>query len=442
MKSALRIAMTSLMLVLMGACGELDILEEDKDFEKTPRTTDVTLENAQPIALGIAHSVILPSLYLPLHRFLDASELPADATLDAMPVDAQGFLNSDVYARACLNGGFARYQFTRAAGEDHVPGDQVLLDYDQCMDGQGNVRNGQLRALYTKLEGLNHRFVNQGTEHCIEQLASDIGKSYETRFVSADVVNFYRRGELVELQAANLTSPEDEDIPPTYEAVYSELFSSDANVIIVNQREDALPTSLGGDDVYSLREGAPLRERCQAYERHLSITATAYEISLADGLTLQMNGSVQARSISEDPNLAALRVVDSDYSMRVTLGNTEDTYSMQMDDVMFSEDPLNGAYSLKAKGLVNSSALFGVMELDGEHALLGNASEALPASGGLNVKGFGLESVFIAPDEDVLALRVDYNGDGNGDTFPDVDETLFVTWVQLLERGFIEVGSE
>ncbi len=439
MKSVASALVYLLLLLSVSACDELDIQEDDIDFDRTDRTTDITFENAELIALGATQSVIIPLAYLPLQRFLDASELPSSAFLDPAPAPSSGFMDGPIYRRNCVGGGYARYQFTRASGETHRPGDRILLDYDACIDAVGVERNGRISARYTAVEGLNKRFVENDTETCVANLAARISGS-ETRLdVSADTVLFYRRGALIDVHEANEV-PQGEDGGTQFETQAVHTFTEQDKVIIVNSVANATgPASLGGDEVYSLVSGSHLREKCQSYRRTLALTMSSYRADVG-GMEVILSGSVTYEQQTEDDRVHVSGTVNSSYRVTVNQGATQSVFDFYDADIAYIENFVTGATGMRPNGMLRSSALFGTVELESILTLEGVASQPLPDKGRLEVNGRGLERLFLDPDENAVTLQVDFDGDSNGDTFPDIDDTIFTSWLRLLSRDFVEAS--
>lgn len=440
MKSAASALIYLLLVLTLGACDELDIQEEDVDFDRTDRTTDITYENAELIALGTIQSVVLPLAYLPLHEFLDASELPQTAFFDPAPAPDSGFLSAPIYRENCVGGGVARYQYTRAAGEDHRAGDRVLLDYDGCVDMQGVTRNGRITARYTVVDGLNKRFMQNETEACVANLEARISGTESRLDVSADAVLFYRRGATLEVhEASEVPIGEDGEDGTQYETDVVHTFSEQDRVIIVNTvNVPAGPTSMGGDEVFSLVDGAFLREKCQSYRRRLSLSMLDYRANVSD-MDVMLTGTVTYEQETEDDIVHVSSTVDSAYRVTVNQGARQSVFDFYDANIAFIENLNTGATGMRPNGMLRSSALFGTVELESIITLESVVSQPLPDKGRLEVNGRGLERLFIDPDESAVTLQIDFDGDSNGDTFPDIDDNIFTTWARLLSRDFVEV---
>ncbi|MDX1451497.1 MAG: hypothetical protein R3183_02990 [Oleiphilaceae bacterium] len=438
MKPAAQALLAMILLLVLGACGELDINEEDRDFDANDRTTDVTLENAELIALGILHSVILPSKHLPLNEFLDASDLPSDAFLDPAGVPAgNGYLTTPLYLRNCAGGGFARYQFTRTAGEDHRAGDRVLLEFENCINANGVTRNGRVSATYSLVEGLNRHFTVNSTEQCVTRLAERITGSEHRFDVSAETVLFERFGDRIRIRSANLIVPEDSQQDPYYETVESFEISDQDKAIVVNAANNAGVTSIDGDVVYSLVGTLEKQEDCQSFKRRFSLNMSDYSAQSGD-LALTLNGSVAYEQETYDNITRVSQIDNSAFTLTATEGRVTNSYYFYNAGLILTENSQTRAQVIKADGLMRSNAVFGTVEFDETTTMLSNKALDFPSSGSLQILGRGLERIRMFAFDTAMTVSVDFDGDRNGDTFPDYDQNIFTSWSELLARDFVE----
>lgn len=162
---------------ILTACnGSYTAFESDQDFDIDVKTADIRQDNAELIALATYQSAFLGHFQSAAYDFLDASDLPIDADLTVEKSDLpEGFVpasQDNQFKRICSNGGKALYSYTRNSGEAHKTGDKVSISYEDCDDGI-NEYNGSMTATYTKIKGLNDRFMVSDTDQCMAKLQGD-----------------------------------------------------------------------------------------------------------------------------------------------------------------------------------------------------------------------------------------------------------------------------
>jgi len=172
--------------------GDPDLFQGDPNTDTDKNTTDIELDNAELITLGVVQSTLFASQNTALFKFFDASDLPEGAIYT--PADGT---NGAAYQYVCEtdeNGltGTITYTDSRKTIDVNVPspdyqvGDTVSVKYfgepdsegldsgSGCMDINGNVYRGTLSAKYTEIEGLNPTFKETDTFSCVDNLADEL----------------------------------------------------------------------------------------------------------------------------------------------------------------------------------------------------------------------------------------------------------------------------
>ena len=472
--------------------------ESDQEFNVDDKTTDITLENAELIALGVIQSGILSILNSPISDFLDGSDMPNGAT------------KGEAYD--CALGGIAKYDYSRSAGANHKNGDMVSVEYSDCTDEKGLIHNGKMEATYTKIKGLNDRFIEIDTFECVASLLEDLGLDDRSNIASNDELkDLYStlansRGELrSELYDRYQVYPTNSDISSEQMALYpiedevdfdvsvgdvdvvffignDVRFEPSADMIIVQSRffeesfdpetgntvgkvviREGLPnldlddtviyvnllsnipgnsgniTSMdGGDQVFSITEGDIEQVNCQKYERRLDAKLTNFSTE-KDGLTTVFDGDVELFQFTENLRELDSGIKLSDYTTTVMQHKDEDKFEMSDFTAIKKLDVEGGSYSLDVQGLIKSDALFGQV-LAGFGPIKGHESRPNPDEGRYPIAGQGVELVGLAFEgENNIEITVDYDGDNSGNGFSDPDATIDTTWEDLLAREFKEV---
>jgi hypothetical protein len=217
--------------------------------------------------------------------------------------------------------------------------------------------------------------------------------------------------------------------------------TNDQNIIfILRPKEPAaeMITSIDGDQFYSVVGLEDEKENCQGFERTLSVKFKDFSTTKSDYLMTNLNGSVTLLDAQETPNRVNHSFIDSDFTTTVTQGNSTEVYSMKDYSVEKALNIVNNAYSYEFNGLVkNTNVLGGQIALTTTGRLLGSFDSLYPSSGVFEIKAQGLERIYIVPDNSKIQLRVDFNGDSNGNGFGDFDlPYIDTTWAELFAREF------
>ena len=460
-----------LICIALTACnGSYTAFESDSDFDNDVKTADIRQDNAELITLAAYQSAFLGHSQSAAYMFLDASDLPVDNIVPT-PVDEE-------IQRICSNGGSAFYFYTKDLGEAHEVGDKVSIRYENCIEGS-NVYNGSMTGTYTKLRGLNDRFVNFDTEQCMAKLQGDLNinvlsidaLTYDSDqgyyIINDDGERIINSGETVDLISSRVISVPGDDIRFTRVGKYliadilsiettdgpdgdtgliintdlSFSITNDQNIIfILRPKEPAaeMITSIDGDQFYSVVGLEDKKENCQGFERTLSVKFKDFSTTKSDYLMTNLNGSVTLLDAQETSNRVNHSFIDSDFTTTVTQGNSTEVYSMKDYSVEKALNIVNNAYSYEFNGLVkNTNVLGGQIALTTTGRLLGSFDSLYPSSGVFEIKAQGLERIYIVPDNSKIQLRVDFNGDSNGNGFGDFDlPYIDTTWAELFAREF------
>jgi hypothetical protein len=453
----------------LAACnGSYTAFESDVDFNVDVKTADLKQDNAELFLLAAYQSAFLGHYQSAAYLFLDASDLPEDA----VPTST-----NNQFQRICSNGGTALYSYTRNAGEAHKVGDGIFVSYEKCIEGDFEY-NGSMKGTYSKLRGLNDRFVTFGNVQCLNKLQSNlaIDESYldiytydaereyfvinnaeiaylgderdvvrsATFVLPGDDIRFTRVGS--ELKVDILTINKIERAEGGFDVVtrvdISFFISKDKNVIFIvmpKVPEGDMVASIDGDQFYTVENLENTKENCQGYERTLDVNFYNFSTKKTDYLTTTLNGSVTLFEAQETSNRVNQSIVNSDFNTTVTQGYSTEVYSMKDYNVEKALNLTDNSYSYGFDGLVSNSNVFGgQIAVTTEGKLLGSFSSLYPYAGAFEIRAKGLERIYMVPDNLKTQLRVDYDGDSTGNGFGDFDIYINTTWLDLFERNFKE----
>ncbi len=416
---------------LVSACnGSYTAFEDDKDFDRDPKTVDIETDNSESLSLSILQSAYLAHYQSALYDFLDASDLPEDVTF--VP-------ERNVYERSCAVEGTVNYSFTRAAGVTHKSDDRITVIYDNCDEGDIKY-DGKLTARYTKVKGLNNSFVGTDTPTCTENLQQQLDISDRNVIhVSGDDIKFRRVADTLEVDVLDYQfTQEGEQTIRTDVVLETHVVGKKERVIIVNTLLSPpvnAVTSINGDQLYSVIDNTDKKYACQSFERTLKASLNNFSTQKND-LKTTLNGSVTLYEAQENANRVNQEIINSDFKTIVQQGNITETYSMTDYRVQKTLDRAKRSYAYLFEGFVSSSVLGGKVQLTKSGKLLGNLDESYPFSGSLEFLGRGLERINLLVTNQTIRIQIDFNGDSTGTGFGDIDVFIDTNWTDLFERNF------
>ena len=457
---------------ILTACnGSYTAFESDVNFDNDVKTADIRQDNAELITLAAYQSAFLGHSQSAAYLFLDASDLPVGADPISLPeVTDPSLINDQFRESICFNGGSAIYSYSRSSGEAHKVGDRISIVYEGCVDENMTEYNGSMSGAYTKIKGLNDRFVVTNTEQCMAKLQDNLNinelsiddityDSDQNYFiVNNDSSRIIYPGENVDLNSSRVVSVPGDDI--SFERVGSRLkvdilstktvITTDLSFYVANNQNiifilrpkeptDEMITSIDGDQFYSVVGLEDKKENCQGFERTLSVKFKDFSTTKSDYLMTTLNGSVTLLEAQNTPNRVNHSFIDSDFTTTVTQGNSTEVYSMKDYNVEKALNIANNAYSYAFNGFVKTTNLLGgQVALTTTGRLSGSFSNLYPSAGVFEIKAKGLERIYMVPDNSKIQLRVDYNGDSTGNGFSDFDIFINSTWSELFAREFKE----
>lgn len=427
-----------LICTALAACnGSYTAFESDVDFDKDVKTADISLENAEKITLSAYQSAFLGHYQSAAYLFLDASDLPEDVQPTGLDKQVQ---------RDCDNinnvVGTATYTYPREAGEVHKVGDRLSVVYDNCVSGDRKY-NGTLTAKYTKIKGLNKRFVNISTNECVENLKKDLSVDDANILnLNGDELQFTRISDELRVEVY-LYEPSSEDADERTKVLKDKYFiPKSTNTILVHQPSslpDDAVTSENGDQVYSVVDAVSKRQRCQSFERTLNVNFDQFSTDKLGYLYTSLNGTVTLLETQESQQRINQSFVNSNFTTLVKQGNMTEVFTMKSYSVEKALSLTKHSYAYEFDGLVSNTNVFGgVIQLGTPVNLLGSMSNDYPHTGNLEIKAKGLEQINLLPNYLKLDIQVDYNGDSSGNGFGDIDSIIYTTWEKLFTRDFQE----
>jgi hypothetical protein len=421
-----------LICITLAACnGSYTAFESDKSFDTDVKTADIEQSNAELMILGAYQSAFLGHYQSAAYHFLDASDLPADAVPTS--VDKQ-------FQRICSTGGTAVYTYSKGPGEVHSVGDVISVAYADCIEGDA-VYNGSMTGTYSKLRGLNDRFVNISSSECIDNLKSNLSVA-DTNiiYVTGDVLRFTRVSDKLKVEVILI---EESSSGVRVELIKEEQYINKLDKAIVVHQPTLIPedavTSINGDQIYSIVDAAEKERFCQVFERTLNVQFNNFSTNKIDYLFTSLNGAVTLLDSQETTNRVNQSLINSNFSTTVVQGNSTEVYRMKNYSVEQAINKADDTYSYVFNGLIsNANLLNGQVSLTTLGRLLGSFGSAYPKTGIFEMKARGLERVLMIPDNFNILLRVDYNGDSTGNGFGDFDVFINTTWSDLFSREFKE----
>tara|TARA_R110002072_G_scaffold45422_7_gene126396 strand:+ start:25278 stop:26750 length:1473 start_codon:yes stop_codon:yes gene_type:complete len=486
MASLSRNLLTFFICALLAACnGSYTAFESDRDFIVDLRTADIEKDNAELKTLAAVQSAFFGHYQSAAYEFLDASDLPIDATSFEITDDTPEDEKKYDYKRFCSNGasgGSILYYYSRDrdAGEEHKAGDEISVKYKNCLEDD-ILYSGSMTGRYTQIKGLNNRFVELDTGQCLARVQEklninntfinsaeyDVENNFDTLdgnevfsqngkiqfsnnaaiYLIGDELRFEQVGsELrVDLLRVAFSNSGDEDninIEKTINVELSLFIKEDQKIIIILEPREPSPemvTSVNGDDIYVIENLKNTKQNCQGFERTLSISLQDFSSKKTDFLQTILNGSVTLVETQETSNRMDQSFEQSNFKTTVVQENSTQIYTMKDFSVQKGVNLANNSYAYNIQGLVsNTDMLGGQIGIITISTLYGSFDSNFPSSGTFELQGQGLERVDLVLDNAKISLQVDFNGDSTGNGFADIDYTINTNWVDLFERNFIE----
>ncbi|TNC82290.1 MAG: hypothetical protein C9356_04535 [Oleiphilus sp.] len=434
--------------VSLGACtdlkDELEVFKDDVDFDANNRTMDIRVSRAEEIVLSSIQSAYLPHIYLPFFDFLDVTDLPENAV-----VEGEGF-RAD-----CAISGSANYTFQRGSELEYRKGDIFTVTYQDCMNTEGLTHDGTVSWKYSRIEGLNNRFTMIDSETCLARLdettdgrinlVENIDSDGE--YFPADSVRFIRVEDELELHYLALVGNEVDD---EYEVVQTVRLRERAVVVIRSLVEDpdrmdegvtrymlasGEYPSVDGDEMYSVKGNNWEKENCQAFTRYGSVKATQLSATLQDGTRYSINDRFSAHDGSSDFAMYEQRVGSDELNVTWARGVIEDTFRFQDFEAVKSVSVASGSYSFRADGDFKHPD-FGIARFETNGVILAEGMFEAPYDGDITILGQNFETIDLLLFPFDLLIRVDVDGDNDGDNVPDDDAILATFWQDLIDGVF------
>ena len=184
-----------LICTFLVACnGSYTAFESDKDLDVDPKTADIEKDTAELITLSALQSALYGHYQSIAYKFLDASDLPLTCS------NIEGSVDYNAYGKE--------------AGEEYNVGDRIAVTYNQCMSN-GATYSGSLQGKYTKIKGLNNRFVNMTTAQCLPRVQKELGggfSSINTFTYDADNNQYVLNGNDTFLRGSEVYLPDSHSI--------------------------------------------------------------------------------------------------------------------------------------------------------------------------------------------------------------------------------------
>lgn len=436
--SRIRNLLTFLTCILLAACnGSYTAFESDRDFNVDLKTADIELESSELKTLVALQSAFFGHYQSAAYEFLDASDLPVGLSQTNNP--------NEYFCESDNNGDTGRvvYTFTKAAGAVHNVGDQLSVTYTNCQI-KGSVYTGKMSAKYSKLRGLNNRFVNMTTSECVENVQDErsIADS-NIIYVTGDALVFSEVSDYIQVDVFSVAYIENdgntEQVDTRVEQYYIDNNQKNIFVLQPFSLPDNAVTSVNGDKVYSLINSDNYEENCQGYERTLSVKFNDFSTNRIGFIETILNGTVSLVEAQGEPMRMNQSFEDSDFKTTVIQGQSTQAYSMKDYNVERSVDYRSRSYAYEFDGFIsNNDVLGGLISVTNIAKLIGSLDSRFPSSGGFELKGKGFERVYVIPNNLQLDLQVDHNGDSTNNGAGDIDIIINTTWEDLFERNFKE----
>jgi len=438
-------------ILLFKNVGDPQLFQNDPDAEADANTADVELDNAELITLGVVQSTLLATQNTALYKFLDASDLPEGASLEVPYICVSGTATYIDSRKTLVENDD---NFENDESPVYQVGDTMGVEYDLCENSEGLVYSGSMSARYTEINGLNPTFKEIDAFSCVNNLADDLadsasfveeGNIYE---VTADELQFRPVGGNIEVDSviySYIPDPSALDELLREDTVIGTIsYDRHTAVIFANMRSnlpayEGLATSLGGDQIYQIIEGVAETVDCQQYERTLSVVATDFSTE-KEGLTTTLNGSLELVSVSENLHKRDATIKDSAFRTTVKQANLVEEFYMSDYTAATYFDENEEVYAYNFSGEVSSDAIFGNVTLAEGNDFIRYSAEEQPHSGAMVILGQGLERLQLTVDSQFLQILVDHDGDSDGNTLPDYDNDIETSWIDLLERDFVELN--
>ncbi len=471
---------STFVVITLSACnGSYTAFESDVDFDTDIKTADIEQDNAELITLGVYQSAFLGHYQSAAYLFLDASDLPEDA--DLAPDDSElvgGFDKTKQFKRICDNGGTALYRYTKNSGEVHKVGDRISVSYKNCFDEEMKEFNGTMTGTYSKIKGLNDRFVNFTSNQCMAKLQANLslntsnvdsyeydadqelyvrndsdsvspGEEINTQYsgvisIPADDIKFTRVANKVRADILNYSYVDigDGETALITDIALSIIVASNHSIVFILKTKDSNDSQLAsvdGDQFYTLIDLENEKQNCQGFERTLTVQFNDFSTTKTDYVQTMLSGSVSLLESQETTNRVNQSIVNSNFSTTVTQGKSTEIYSMKDYNIEKAVNISEGTYSYLFNGYIsNAKTLGGLIRVMPTNRLLGNSQSLYPKAGIFEIEGKGLERIYAAPNILKLTLSVDYNGDSTGNGFGDYDVTINTSWAELFAREFKE----
>lgn len=448
MQSVLKKLIFTTIAVVLGACtelqDELEVFKDDVDFDANDRTMDIRLDRAEEIALSGIQTAYLSHIYLPFFDFLDESDLPDNAVIDG-----------DGYRADCAVSGSASYQYEKSSSEFYRKGDAFTVSFEDCVNTEGLTYNGSVLWKYSRIEGLNNRFALIDTETCLNRLDETSDGRFtlienvdsDGEYFLADSVRFVPVEDDLQLQYLALVGSEGDD---AYEVVQSTRLDGRYAVVIRSLAVDPDRTgegvtryklatdgypSVDGDQVYSVRGTNWEKENCQAFTRYASLKATALSAELADGTRYLVNERVSARDATSDFAMHEQKISADELKVTWTSGVVEGAYRFQDIEAVKSVSLASGSYSYRVDADFKHPD-YGIARFETNGVILAEGIFDTPYDGDITILGRNFESVDVLLFPFDLLIRVDGDGDNDGDNVPDDDAVLATFWQDLIDGVF------
>ena len=135
---------------------------------------------------------------------------------------------------------------------------------------------------------------------------------------------------------------------------------------------------------------------------------------------------------SSDDFLSLERKISSDsFAIDWTRASATDRYRFRDYEVASNVSVASGAYSLRTDGMMEHPD-YGIAEIQSSEAMLAQGSFEPPYDGLISILGRNDESIDLVVFPFDFLLRVDIDGDNNGDGAPDDDAVAATFWQDLL----------
>lgn len=427
MFSVCTILRTLFFLVLslaMNACGEF--IKDDLDFDVDNRSADISIENAEIIALEVLQVGFIPFRFSVYDTYLDASEVPSEAD------------PNDLSKYQCPSSGSVNANYTRAAGEEHKKGDTFALEYNKCDTGDGFTHTGSVEGEYLSIEGYNKGFADLTVQECsvifIEEFSPD-------RIVEENAYDMaiFNEGSKVIIQYLDFDSSSNTgEVRSRYEVTSQEV------VLVVNSNLDALTP------YYQVKDLKIERLDCESYERRLELEIDietesvdgATDFTLAYPIAFSLKGSLD---FYQAPAFGSEQVVIEADQLVVSWSQNQEVNEYVFKDIVVnlrSSDEAD-SYRMNTDGELDLPGV-GVVVLENPQSVTGYSNKLYPNDGLVVVNGRVPDGVTDSPETVILdffdtfiSLRVAPDGDETGTGLPEFKFQFDLLWDDFWNRNFV-----